>query len=497
MLSATRDKPLWTIEVSEMLGFVHRNWQTITRVAGLSLALALIIILVTPQKYTATAQLLINPPREKTLGPEGSLADPPLDPSSLENQVLLIRSAALLETVIKQEDLMSDPEFASEPASTLFQRLRHVIPGSARNENATDNKFDRSLNSLREAITVERIGKSYVIALSVITSSPLKSVRLANVTSQAFVSDYLDSQSGINRRALRIINPATLPNGPSQPNKKLILSLGLFCGVMIGVAWTALRELRRSGYISREEVETSLGVPVLSLLEVAAEKVPKRVRIEQIGPGQGLRPIEQILIGAPSRLDDGICELFYRLNQIDKAASGVVILFSSAVKGEGVTTVSHYLAAFASMTGKKAVVVDCHLRKIGLAGESEQDIRVGVREFVDDNYSLDKVISRCPDTGIDIVPAGRPTLDPFPTISAPRFAELFIQLKQSYDLIMIDSPPMNQSFDSALVSDHADATILLIRWNETPRRLVQEALRRLGGRRKRIFAVLNFVNVTG
>jgi polysaccharide biosynthesis transport protein len=228
------------LDLGRIARFFARNWRVIAAFVLASLVAAVLVIAVSPSKYTAAAQIFINPPRERTLGPEGGLAESPLDPAALESEILLIQSAALLEQVAKTHELVKDPEFnllIDESGFAHFWKLLQI------NEpTPAENEQDGVLLQLRRKLSVDRIGKSYVLKVSITTSQAAISARLANAIAEAFIMDRISVWSGSNSRALRLIDPAVQPSSPSQPKKLRIVAAGVILGFVLGVAACLLVE---------------------------------------------------------------------------------------------------------------------------------------------------------------------------------------------------------------------------------------------------------------
>ena len=179
--------------------FLVRHWILIGATLVLVLfATGAVLRTITP-RFTAHAEILLDPRREKPFGPDNTPHLISLDASDVESAITLIRGGTLLRRVVASEGLDRDPDFAgSDPGPTdtpsgwtaLIQtRPAPLAPGA------------RAAAALWRALRVERVGKAYALALSVTSLDPDKAARLANAVADAFVGDQREARLESSRRA--------------------------------------------------------------------------------------------------------------------------------------------------------------------------------------------------------------------------------------------------------------------------------------------------------
>src|SRR5262245_4653788 len=178
---STPTATLGSVGFQDAIYFFRRRWQLIGKVTGVCLVIAAAFVVTAVPEFTASAQILFNPPRDKTSGPEGALSDAPLDPSAVDSQISLIRSAALLQRVVEQERLTEDPEFANGPTESVLTRVRRILGPAAEPEPINV----RTLQALQERLNVERASKTYVISISVTSSDREKAMRLTSAVANS------------------------------------------------------------------------------------------------------------------------------------------------------------------------------------------------------------------------------------------------------------------------------------------------------------------------
>jgi Mrp family chromosome partitioning ATPase len=134
--------------------------------------------------------------------------------------------------------------------------------------------------------------------------------------------------------------------------------------------------------------------------------------------------------------------------------------------------------------GKSAVIVDCDLRLPALAdllgGKNEGP---GLLSAVEGTATLDEAIAHDEETGLHVLMTKpsepRSNVNAADILSSQRFDDLIDELKATYDLVILDTPPTLAVADPRILSSHADVVVYVVRWDHTPRGAVQEGLKEL------------------
>ena len=150
------------------------------------------------------------------------------------------------------------------------------------------------------------------------------------------------------------------------------------------------------------------------------------------------------------------------------------ILVTSSIPGEGKSTVASNLAISLSYTGKKVILVDCDLRKPTIHRKLELSNQDGVTDALVKGYQLKRVLKKKSDT-LHLVTAGTLPPNPAEIVGSEAMVKFIESLKNDYDYIIIDSPPLLSVTDPQLLAVQADATLLVVRENKAKLRLVTRA----------------------
>jgi len=142
---------------------------------------------------------------------------------------------------------------------------------------------------------------------------------------------------------------------------------------------------------------------------------------------------------------------------------------TSAVPGEGKTSTALALAAMASRSGQKCIVIDCDIRhpsvhaNLGVANEK------GLSDYLAGSAGLSDIIEVEPRYGIRYITPGAYAPNPPDLLGSPRMRELTRRLSDVFDLIIFDAPPLLAVSDALVLMRYVDRTIFVVRWMKTSR----------------------------
>jgi protein-tyrosine kinase len=173
--------------------------------------------------------------------------------------------------------------------------------------------------------------------------------------------------------------------------------------------------------------------------------------------------------------------LRYRLECLARA--GIKALaFTSAQSGEGKTTTAVNAALALGKGGRNRVVlVDADLRRPGVASMLGLRANKGLTDIVAGRASIDDCMWRFGSDELYVLPSGTPPDDLSATLCDPRMGETLTALKQRFDFVVVDTPPVLPLADVPTLSRDLDGAILVVKANHTPKELVNAALEALYG----------------
>jgi capsular exopolysaccharide synthesis family protein len=285
------------------------------------------------------------------------------------------------------------------------------------------------------------------------------------------------TQLGTEQPDSALISPAIPPSSPHSPNLITNIVIAVIGGLVVGVLVAALGMMLESHFSTGHQVEQSLDVDALPLLPTIASSglFPKRARptISDIVDAMLARPM-----GAFTKMHQSLLAAISR--PLTTGANQVIAL-TSALPNEGKTTSVICLAALAANGARRTIIIDGDLRRqhvteILLARVPDK----GLTDILDGNALLHDTLIRCLPGGFDLLPAAPISSGRLDVFSAPQFGALIANLREHYDLILIDTAPVLPVFDTRLLLEHVDSVVFLCRWRKTARRIVEAALAIIG-----------------
>jgi capsular exopolysaccharide synthesis family protein len=293
----------------------------------------------------------------------------------------------------------------------------------------------------------------------------------------------------------RIVTRADVPVSPSIPNIPLTLGMALLIGLGFGcILALAVDYLDRR--IKTQDQAKASGFPSLAAIpEVNARELAHLARCgradlesydlrrTRLLPAGLQPPILRYAISQPmSPFAEAIRSVRFALQHEARARTAQVISITSAMGGEGKTTVATNLAQSLSVLGIKVVLVEGDLRNPQLSRALCPAVRSGLLEVALAEMPLNQAILVDPATNLAIMPAPLPKdvalLTEF--ASSEGMSAILTELRSHFDVMIVDAPPLLPLVDGRAIVEQSDAVILTVGWNRTPRDMFLRAVELLG-----------------
>ena len=265
----------------------------------------------------------------------------------------------------------------------------------------------------------------------------------------------------------RVIARAERPNRPSSPGVPLFAAVGFVASGMFGVLLGLLRERLDRGIRSNREIEAQLGVACLG-------QVPFLKHIAKAR----LQPHAYLLDKPRSAYAEAIRSVgtYLRMSNVDDPPR--MIQVTSSIPGEGKTTFSTSLATMLAKSGQNTVLVDLDFHHPSVARSLALEPERCLVDYMLGDATLQDILY-VSDFGLTVLPIRRQAPDPSVLINSQRMRQLLKQLRETYDFIVVDSPPVLLVSDPKSTSELVDTTLLLVRWQDTSSDKSQNALKEL------------------
>lgn len=254
------------------------------------------------------------------------------------------------------------------------------------------------------------------------------------------------------------------------PNLILTLVLSTVVGLMLGMGLAYLGELTDRGFRTPEEIRQTLGVPVIG-------HIPP-VHLERPPTTSQLDPTLIALHNPRSRAAESFRGVRTALYFSVQGRGHQVIQITSPTQSEGKSTALANLAISIAQSGKTVILVDGDFRRpvVHRLFRLPQTENTGLVSLLAGDAELPDVVKACPEVpGLHILPCGPRPNNPAELLASTKFQELITMLRDRYDFVLIDSPPVLAVSDPAAIAPLVDGVILLLRLTKNVRPLAIRA----------------------
>lgn len=411
------------------LQIARRRWMLILASFVLCILAATAYTLRTTPLYASTARLFVSTPADATSQAyQGGL----FSQQRVTSYANLIRGNTVAELVIGRLHLTESPNaLASEVSAT-------VVPNTV------------------------------ILEVTITNPDPNRARQLAQSYADVFVKyiGQLETAPGQANAPIKatVVGAATLPVSPVSPRPVINIGLGAVLGLLIGIGAAMLREALDTTIRSPESLERVTGAALLGSLyfDPLASKSPLVISGDQHAPR-----IEAFRV------------LRTNLQYLDVDHDSKVFVITSALPGAGKTTTSINIAITLAQAGVRTVLVEADLRRPKFAEYLNLEGSVGLTTVLSHRIGLDEAIQPWGSFGLDVINSGAVPPNPAELLQSKAMGDLLNQLRDRYDVIIVDSPPLLPVTDAALLAPQGDSTILIVHYGHTTKDQASQSVQRL------------------
>jgi capsular exopolysaccharide synthesis family protein len=321
--------------------------------------------------------------------------------------------------------------------------------------------------------------------------------------------------------SIRLVDEAVLPRRPVSPKPLLNLVLAMLAGLMIGVGGAFLRDSSDRSLRTRAQLLALTGSPVLSLIPRLKSPSGFSARFPGLLTRTGGQPQD-------SRRGDGSShsvvrqsrspvtsysaeDLFSFAASYSRLVTNLgfagfanpirVVLVASALPGDGKTTVATNLALTIAREGKRVLLIDADLRGGRIDTMLRLPVGAGLGEVLRGQHAFEAAVRQVPAGDgrvMHVLPRGTAKADPAALLASDKPREVLARARELYDMIILDTPPVNAVADAALLSRQCDGVLVVARAGVTARDALVFAMEQLRIVHAPVIgAVLNDVDLRG
>jgi succinoglycan biosynthesis transport protein ExoP len=347
------------------------------------------------------------------------------------------------------------------------------------------------------AITREQsIEKNLADAVSQNQTTNQAQVKLKDLDSNAqtyrtlhdmFVQRYMESlqQQSFPFTEARVITHAVKPLTKNRPNSVLVVAAASVGGLLLAFGAALLIDISEGGFRTSEQVEQELQTSCLTIVPAIKAKIDAPLPGSERKKGRSWRRPEPkgVLSGVISNPFSRFAEAFrgvkvaidlFSLARPNNKAIGI----TSTYPGEGKSSVAANLARLIAHAGGKAILLDCDLRNPSLTHSLAPGAEVGLLDVISGKASLRDAVWHDPATSLAFLPMIAKARLPHSNeiLASPGMKKLIESLREVYDYVLVDLPPLNPVVDVRSTSQIIDSYLFVIEWGQTGVDAVRRAL---------------------
>jgi capsular exopolysaccharide synthesis family protein len=356
------------------------------------------------------------------------------------------------------------------------QSLQRSLSGLIRSTDETLGDVNTRLASIKTAITQMPENERQMARLR--TQSSLNDQNY-NFLMQKRTEAALMLATNVSDK--KIVDRAQQSGGePESPKGKPLYLFAVLGGLLLPAGFVLLRDRTTQTVQSADELKRATGAPFLGLVADAGRKI-RLARMEM----------------PRSAVTESFRTVRVNLQYVAAGPNRRVIGFTSSTSGEGKTFCCTNLAAELALSGKRTILIETDMRKPTMAGYFGFDSRaVGLSSYLNGDCSLAEAIQQPDVPNMSVLAAGPIPENALELLEMPRLATLIAQLRQEYDYVVIDAPPLGLVSEYYILNQYTDVTIFVVRHRYTQRAMlsqVQELAQRQVGNQQ-LYVLLNGVN---
>lgn len=433
------------LDIRDYLRILRNRWKLITAVVVLSMLGALAVSLLTTPKYAASTQLFVS-----TTGQENTAA---AYAGGLFSQQRVTSYAALVQ--------------GQQVAQRVVDTLR--LPLSAA--------------QVASEVSVNVVKDTVILGVTVTDPSPARARDIANALSTEFtkLAAELETPQGGTTAAAKVtvVQQATLPTTPVVPQTMRNIGLGAVIGLLLGIGLAVLRDRLDNTLKTRRDVLEASGAAAVG----AVPFDPDRPNHPLVSFGEGR-----------SSSAEAFRQLRTNLQFLDVDNPPRMLVVSSAIPGEGKTTTAINLAFVLAEAGHRVVLVEADMRRPRVSRYLQLVEGVGLTNILSGTAALDDVIQATSNADVHVLAAGPHPPNPSELLGSSHMQRLLIELRERFDYIVLDAPPLLPVTDGAVLTNLADGVLLVARYGHTKQEQLTRAVENLRAIDARVLGtILNMV----
>lgn len=294
----------------------------------------------------------------------------------------------------------------------------------------------------------------------------------------------ISDQGNMRSSTTQLVSAATVPTRKSSPALRTALLVSVAIGLALGLVAGIVAESLDEGFRSADEVEQKLKVAVLSSVPQLRTKDMKTLPEHLRHPAGYL--VERQMSAFTESLRVARTSIVYG----NAHGKNQIIAVTSALPNEGKTTVSLCLARASALSQQKVLIIDCDLRRRSLKEVLDFEPEIGLLQVLAGEADWRQAIFLDEASGMHVLPLRESRFISEDIFGSGEMSKLLGDLRNHYDLILLDCAPVLAVAETRVVASLADSTVIVARWEKTPVKAVRTTLQQLSSTRDNVLGVI-------
>ncbi|EDX70600.1 capsular exopolysaccharide family protein [Coleofasciculus chthonoplastes PCC 7420] len=267
------------------------------------------------------------------------------------------------------------------------------------------------------------------------------------------------------------------------------VAIAIILSTLLGIGVGFIVEILHTVFHTPEEIKNATKLPLLGVIPIAKklEKLPQKLnqrtvvsQVADLSTGNNRRLFaghgNQTNQYSTSPFMEAFRSLYTNIRLLKSKKPIHSLAVSSAIPGDGKTTVAVYLAKTAAAIGQRVLLVDTDLRVPQLHKRLDLPNSQGLSDIITTNVAINEAIHKSPlDDNFFVLTAGLTLSDPIKLLASDKMQYLMEQFSTQFDLVIYDTPPLLGLGDGNLIAAQADGTLLVVAIEKTDRSLITKA----------------------
>nr|WP_246298618.1 polysaccharide biosynthesis tyrosine autokinase [Nocardioides panaciterrulae] len=323
-------------------------------------------------------------------------------------------------------------------------------------------------DELRDEVTATVDPDTVLLTITATDPDPTTARDIAQAYAEE-LSNYiagLETPDGKKRPLIKasIVDNAERTTTPVSPQPVRNLGLAIVLGLLLGVGVAVLRELLDTSVSNAEDVGEVTEAPILGHIGTDPNAV-------KVAPADVLRDV------TPWAEAFRVLRTNMQFVEVDRPQR--IFVVSSSLPGEGKSTTAVNLAITLAMAKQRVALIECDLRRPLIANRLSLDGAVGTTSVLIGKVQLADALQEYADTGLQVLTCGPIPPNPSELLQSVAMEKMLGELRDQFDVVILDAPPLLPVTDAALLASQADGALVVVRHGKTTRDQLRHAIERV------------------